>query len=496
MLLNFFTKHSVVAVCVVFLLNTAVFPADIYVSPDGSAESPYNTWPKAARDIQTAVNAAAADDTVWISNGVYELEATIAVSKKVTLCGNPGELIVIDGKGMYRCFNVTQDGVVLSNLFITGGAETSAGGVSMKAGKIIDCVFSNNNTTINGGAVVSSGGGEIINSLFVDNHSALNGGALYLSGNANRVQGCCFVQNNVLGDGGMGGAIYGNSLQNSIFDNNQVLSNTAQNKGGGIYMSVGSGNLFTNCHIAENVTLTNAGGGMWSSGGFEMSHCNFVSNATTQTTQTGEGAGAYLYNGNLRIKNSYFAYNTAIGNGGGLYLRTEAGGEIRDSLFCHNNARYGGGIIVFNKNNVLINCTIVSNLADSGAGIWSSTGENYAFTSINCIVYFNYLNSGNLHNYSTFNENVVFSNNCLYPQFPATYVRSANNISDDPLFVNFNAGDYRLTADSPCINQGVNLDGMDKLLDFDGRARQDRFSGKVDMGCYEYLPAGIIFRMR
>jgi len=48
-----------------------------------------------------------------------------------------------------------------------------------------------------------------------------------------------------------------------------------------------------------------------------------------------------------------------------------------------------------------------------------------------------------------------------------------------------------LAQSSPCINSGTNEYWMN--LDLDGRSRIDRFSGMVDMGCYEYLPAGIMF---
>jgi hypothetical protein len=34
---------------------------------------------------------------------------------------------------------------------------------------------------------------------------------------------------------------------------------------------------------------------------------------------------------------------------------------------------------------------------------------------------------------------------------------------------------------------------MSGALDLDGRSRIDRFSGIVDMGCYEYLPGGSMY---
>jgi hypothetical protein len=37
---------------------------------------------------------------------------------------------------------------------------------------------------------------------------------------------------------------------------------------------------------------------------------------------------------------------------------------------------------------------------------------------------------------------------------------------------------------------------MAGAVDLDERSRIDRFSGKVDMGCYEYLPSGTAFTLR
>jgi len=34
---------------------------------------------------------------------------------------------------------------------------------------------------------------------------------------------------------------------------------------------------------------------------------------------------------------------------------------------------------------------------------------------------------------------------------------------------------------------------MNGAFDLDGHSRIDRFSGVVDMGCYEYLPAGTMY---
>ena len=73
------------------------------------------------------------------------------------------------------------------------------------------------------------------------------------------------------------------------------------------------------------------------------------------------------------------------------------------------------------------------------------------------------------------------------------------NRAADPLLLNTNAGLYRLRGNSPCINQGVNLDWMTNAalvigrdLSGDRRLRDDR----VDMGAYEFRAFGTRFFVR
>ena len=57
------------------------------------------------------------------------------------------------------------------------------------------------------------------------------------------------------------------------------------------------------------------------------------------------------------------------------------------------------------------------------------------------------------------------------------------NITNNPLFVNAETGDFRLRAGSPCIDTGTN-EVCQSMTDFAGNRR---IQGKrVDMGCYEY----------
>ena len=49
-----------------------VVVGDLYVSPSGNHTAPFDTWEKAATNIQAAIDEAGIDCLVWVTNGVYE----------------------------------------------------------------------------------------------------------------------------------------------------------------------------------------------------------------------------------------------------------------------------------------------------------------------------------------------------------------------------------------------------------------------------------------
>ena len=74
---------------------------------------------------------------------------------------------------------------------------------------------------------------------------------------------------------------------------------------------------------------------------------------------------------------------------------------------------------------------------------------------------------------------------------PAAGLIGSGNLGANPRFVDTNAANYRLQANSPCVNTGTNADWMDTAFDLDGKPRI-RY-GRVDMGCYEVIYRGTIF---
>src|SRR5678815_3195963 len=81
---------------------------DRYVSAAGGHVAPFTTWPTAATNIQTAIDASGSGDTIWVTNGTYNvggiiipggsLTNRIALTKPLTVrSGNGPERTLIEG---------------------------------------------------------------------------------------------------------------------------------------------------------------------------------------------------------------------------------------------------------------------------------------------------------------------------------------------------------------------------------------------------------------
>jgi len=182
---------------------------------------PYTNWVTAATSIQAAVNVAAANDVVVVTNGVYP--GYVSVTNALALLSvNGPQLTVINGGGTNRCAYLT-NGASLTGFTLTNGGYTSwqynGGGV--------ECASTNaflTNCLIVGNVVgYASGGGAY-------------GGTLYnctLTGNSATPCGCgdsgsvgggasdctlynCTLSGNSAGYGGSGDGAFGSTLYDCI----------------------------------------------------------------------------------------------------------------------------------------------------------------------------------------------------------------------------------------------------------------------------------------
>ena len=233
-----------------------------YVSTTGSGTYPYTSWTTAARFIQDAVDAAAAGDTVLVTNGTYSSASEISVTKAITIEGvNGREVTIIDGLDDHRCFNLGNSACTLSGFTIQNGNSIYGnGGLDGHLGGGVYCSGTNpliTHCTLSGNLAGENGGGSYEGTL---NHCTLSGneagdkGGGSYSGTLNN----CVISANEAGFGG--GSAYG------TLNNCTLMGNDALYEGGGSYQ----GSL-KNCILWHNMASNT--GGNWHDPTPDFDHC-------------------------------------------------------------------------------------------------------------------------------------------------------------------------------------------------------------------------------
>lgn len=196
------------------------------------------------------------------------------------------------------------------------------------------------------------------------------------------------------------------------------------------------------------------------------------------------GGAISMYGGEPVIRNCVFRDNHAGRDGGAVFSWELSDALMVNCLFEGNSAAGIGGAIFGYGSATAINCTFVDNSAGAGghAAAW--------FVELhNCVVRGG---PGQLD----------VARPVSYSNVQGGHV-GEGNIDMDPLFVDPDAGDYRLGAGSPSIDAGSSVlvpEGV--LTDFDGRERfvddpatPDTGTGGpggravVDMGAWEFQPS-------
>jgi hypothetical protein len=208
---------------------------------------------------------------------------------------------------------------------------------------------------------------------------------------------------------------------------------------------------------------------------------------------TGNGGG--IFSASLNIENCIIRYNHADEVGGGIYSSDGISGK-NVQIFNNSGLRAGG--IGFSKSINLFNCTIVFN---TGAGIHHHYIPGTIFWIKNSIIYHNTLQIAETVYGCTPQGQCSYSTYEINPS-GVTYSSIENfksgttNISLDPQFVNGSIGDFRLTANSPCIdagdpNTGKNITHKDysqKDYFYNDRILDGNNDGIsiIDIGAHEY----------
>lgn len=292
-----------------------------------------------------------------------------------------------------------------------------------------------------------------------------------------------------------GGAIYAKDNELLRFSNCHFQYNYSYISGAGVFL-MNSAALFENCSFTGNyaghaIEPWGYGGGiclMYSVA--DVKDCLFENNYSS-----GIGGGISADYSDLKIERSIFKGNfSALGGALGI-LRTNTKRSISNCLFAHNACVFfGGAMALIGASPVLFNNTIVYNNSYAyGGGLYfnqTSLAEFY-----NCIIAHNQAAAEYSHQTFIFEstcaptfQNCVFQGGLEGIYGTPTYTFNGiykDNIETDPMLLMEGEHPYQITAQSPCLDYGIENPDLFTLptTDLIGNPRIQGLA--VDLGAYE-----------
>ena len=246
--------------------NYVLVSAPTYVSLTGSHTSPYDTWDKAATNLQVAIDSAALGTMVLVTNGTYSIGAQVILNKGVTVQSvNGAEATILDAGKRCSVFQVANPGAVLDGFTLMNGYAANGAGVYLTGGTVKKCIIRNNRDLGAGpGGGVWMSDGLLQNCLVAGNragagtYGAGRGGGIYIEGASSRIEHCTVARNAAgLSEGG----VYKNGgvILNSILFDNRAPSATNVNTSVGVTNSCapelpGSGNITASPQFSDSGT--------------------------------------------------------------------------------------------------------------------------------------------------------------------------------------------------------------------------------------------------
>ncbi|MFA7688303.1 MAG: T9SS type A sorting domain-containing protein [Moheibacter sp.] len=241
----------------------------------------------------------------------------------------------------------------------------------------------------------------------------------------------------------------------------------------------------------NNIDDGSYGGGMASEdyASSNLINVDFIGNESYQ------GGGLNVQGGFHTFKNLNFIDNATTHFGAGIFSSIDTDLNLINVLFEGNTAsRKGGGIYAYDTNLNMINVTLSGNSASwDGGGI--CTEENTTVAMNNSIIYGNTAIDGG-NEISNGGNCAMEINYSIYDDQPGDLIVGGgisflNSITDDPLFVDAENGNLRLTEDSPAVDSGnpdtdillFPTNGNNEPIDLDINPRV-YFNG-IDIGAYE-----------
>ena len=272
-------------------------------------------------------------------------------------------------------------------------APCHGGGVSIVSGEaiIIESSFGSNYASGNGGGIHAFGDLEAQVSAwrcnFSENRADSLGGDAYAGSGSLYLEDCSMRSSQAFSGGSIAVQSFGDIPVSLAIDGTSFYQTLSTSRPGGAGVLIdGRDNGLASASIS-NSEFNSCSTEAFSSGGSvhvrtamaDLDNCRFLNNAAQR------GAGVYVYNGDVSLKNGFFSGNQSQESGAGFYSIL-ANGSLDNCEFLSNVdfGPYGGGAIyAFDSGTELRGCILSDNQTGGDGGAVFSSG-NGQFSAQNC----------------------------------------------------------------------------------------------------------------
>jgi predicted outer membrane repeat protein len=196
--------------------------------------------------------------------------------------------------------------------------------------------------------------------------------------------------------------------------------------------------------------------------------------ASLSSNSNNWGGGLYLSYASSLIRNTWFRNNYAVYDGGAVYASASSA-LFANVLFTNNESgNHGGAVYSYNSGAKFYSCLFYGNNAGYwGAAVYSNNSSS-GTEVVNSIAWNNNALQGN----SQF-QNLNVQQSIVQGGYSGT-----GNLNLDPLFIDAENGDFRLSINSPALEAGK-VELLPEWLTTDYAGKPRITEGKTSMGIYE-----------
>ncbi|MEA3342491.1 MAG: right-handed parallel beta-helix repeat-containing protein, partial [Chloroflexota bacterium] len=258
------------------------------------------------------------------------------------------------------------------------------------------------------------------------------------------------------------------------------LTNGRINNWGGGVLSRFASTIISGCHIYNNTSANQFGGGIYIDAGPNAALVN--SQVYSNSAGTSFGGGLYIAFSDDVISVGNTFHNNTAASGGGMYLYHSDATLVNNVVADNEASDRGSGLYISNCSPRLLHTTIARNSGESGQAIYVS-GSGHTVWMTNTILVSHTVGITVTGGNTATLEATLWGGgdwaNDLNWGGDGHIVGSAN-VTGDPSFVDPDGGDYHITGASAAVDEGV---PMWVSTDIDGDART--VSSAPDLGADE-----------